>query len=184
MMIKKQQGATLVIGLIMLVLITLIVTTAYSLSSTNLKAVGNLQFHKEALAAANTVLEQMVGTTFATVPTATSVDVDINQDGNNDYTVDIAVPTCISGTPVTWTSSSSGNNSSIELEHIDVDPATASGGSGNNAVNKFLVTATYYNTIWDIKATVTDLVTGATVKVHEGVRAAPMTEAEYTAVCS
>ena len=48
-----QHGATLVVGLIMLVLITLMVTSAFMLSSINLKSVGNMQFRDEAVAAAN-----------------------------------------------------------------------------------------------------------------------------------
>lgn len=169
---KQQAGATLVVGLIMLVLITLVVITAYNLSSTNLKSVGNMQFRDEALAAANMALEQTMGTTFSTTPTAATVEVDLNQDGNNDYTVEIAEPACISGSLVTWSSSTEGNQSSAELEYLE-------GGK-----NTYLTTASFYNTIWDIEATVTDLTTGASVKVHQGVRAEPMTEAEYTAVCS
>lgn len=169
---NRQTGATLVVGLIMLVLITLVVTTAYTLSSTNLKSVGNMQFREEALAAANMALEQMMGTTFATAPAAATVEVDLNQDGTNDYTVDIPQPTCISGSLVTWTSSTEGNKSSAELEYLE------------SGANTHLVTAKFYNTIWDIEATVTDLVSGATVRVHQGVRAAPMTEAQYTAVCA
>jgi Tfp pilus assembly protein PilX len=169
---NRQTGATLVVGLIMLVLITLVVTTAYTLSSTNLKSVGNMQFRDEALAAANMALEQMMGTTFATMPTAATVEIDLNRDGDNDYTVEIPTPTCISGAPVTWTSSNEGNQSSAELEYLE------------SGVNTHLLTVTYYNTIWDIKATVTDLTSGATVQVHQGVRAAPMTEAQFTAVCS
>lgn len=173
MLIKeRQKGATLVVGLIMLVLITLVVITAYNLSSTNLKSVGNMQFRDEALAAANMALEQTMGTTFATAPAAATVEVDLNQDGNNDYTVEIAEPACISGSLVTWTASNEGGGSSAELELLD---------SGKNS---YLTSASFYNTIWDIEATVTDLTTGASVKVHQGVRAAPMTEAEYTAVCS
>lgn len=173
MRMKKQQaGATLVVGLIMLVLITLVVITAYNLSSTNLKSVGNMQFRDEALAAANMALEQMMGTPFAQTPTASTVEVDLNQDGSNDYTVEIAEPACISGSLVTWTSSNEGNQSSAELAYLE---------SGKNT---YLTSTSYYNTIWDIEATVTDLTTGASVKVHQGVRAAPMTEAEFTAVCS
>lgn len=169
---KRQAGATLVVGLIMLVLITLVVITAYNLSSTNLKSVGNMQFRDEALAAANMALEQTMGTTFATAPTAATVEVDLNQDGNSDYTVAIAQPACISGSLVTWSSSEEGGGSSAELELLE---------SGKNT---YLTSASFYNTIWDIEATVTDLTTGASVKVHQGVRATPMTQAEYTAVCS
>ncbi|UUZ64284.1 hypothetical protein LP417_03665 [Polaromonas sp. P1-6] len=40
---RGQSGATLVVALIMLTLITLLVVNAFTLSSSNLKAVGNMQ---------------------------------------------------------------------------------------------------------------------------------------------
>ena len=169
---ERQAGATLVVGLIMLVLITLVVITAYNLSSTNLKSVGNMQFRDEALAAANMALEQTMGTPFAKTPTAATVEVDLNQDGNDDYTVEIAEPACISGSLVTWTSNAEGRGNSAELELLE---------SGENT---HLISDNFYNTVWDIEATVTDLTTGASVKVHQGVRATPISEAEYTAVCT
>ena len=57
---RAQRGVTLIIGLIMLVLITLMVTTAFMLSNTNLKAVGNMQFRDEAIAAANVATEDVL----------------------------------------------------------------------------------------------------------------------------
>jgi len=62
--LRAQRGATLVIGLIMLVLITLMMTSAFMLSSGNLRAVGNMQFRSEAMAAANLAIEQVLGTEF------------------------------------------------------------------------------------------------------------------------
>ena len=49
----RQQGAALIVGLIMLLLLTLMVTAAFTLSGVNLKAVGNMQSRAEATAAAN-----------------------------------------------------------------------------------------------------------------------------------
>jgi Tfp pilus assembly protein PilX len=65
---QKQRGVTLVIGLIMLVLITLMVISAFMLSNTNLKAVGNMQFRDEAIAAANVAIERSLAKTFTLVP--------------------------------------------------------------------------------------------------------------------
>ena len=49
----SQRGITLFVGLIMLVLITLMVTSAFTLSTSNLKSVGNMQARDEAIAAAD-----------------------------------------------------------------------------------------------------------------------------------
>jgi len=85
---NAQRGATLVVGLIMLVLITLMVTTAFMLSNTNLKAVGNMQFRDEAIAAANAAIETVLSTSIK--GTTTKVDI-----GGVNYDVVVATPTCI-----------------------------------------------------------------------------------------
>jgi type II secretory pathway component PulK len=97
---REQRGATLVVGLIMLVLITLMVTTAFMLSTGNLKSVGNMQFRGEALAAANRVIEQVLASPFTDDPAdaAQEIEVDIDKDGKFDYTVVIAEPVCVRAT--------------------------------------------------------------------------------------
>jgi len=140
-----QRGATLVMGLVMLTVITLMVISAFTLSSTNLKSVGNMQFRNDAIAAANKAIEQVVGSAF-TIATATqTINVDLNNDGTVDYVVTVAKPVCIrasvGGGPV---------KSSITL------PNMSSTG--------------FWNTVWDIEATVTDVVSSASVKVHNAVR--------------
>lgn len=85
---RAQRGVTLVVGLIMLVLITLMVVTAFMLSSTNLKAVGNMQFRDEATAAANAAIETVLSTSLS----ATNTTVHI---GGIAYDVAVATPTCL-----------------------------------------------------------------------------------------
>ena len=63
-----QRGViTIFISMMMLLLITVMVVTAYSLSTTNLRAVGNVQARDEAIASANYVIEQVVGSGFTAV---------------------------------------------------------------------------------------------------------------------
>lgn len=143
----RQHGAALAVGLIMLTLITLMVVTAFTLSGSNLKAVGNMQFKNEATAAANKAIEQIISSNFTVATSPETVNVDLNNDGNNDYTVTVAVPSCIratkAGEPIL---------SSISL------------GAGMSA-------ASNWNTVWNIEATVLDVKTGASVRIHSGVRA-------------
>ena len=143
---RSQRGATLIIGLIMIVLITLIVVNAFTLSSSNLKSVGNMQVREEGLAAGNQVMEQVISSTFTTAPAAQTVTVDINKDSTDDYTVAVDTPTCIRATVA-----SAAAPSDVELG------AAMSAGST-------------WNTDWEIGARVQDLATGADVRLKQGVR--------------
>lgn len=158
-----QRGATLVVGLIMLVLITVMVTSAFTLSTTNLQSVGNMQFRDEAIAAANKASEQVLSSPFTTAPVAETINVDLNNDGTTDYEVAFDVPTCIGDSEVIISGSAP---SSVTL------PATFG-----------LPASTFHQTIWDLSARVTDEVSGASVHVRQGVRVL-LTQAQYNAVCS
>lgn len=96
-----QRGATLIVGLIMLVLITFVVVNAFNLSSSNLKAVGNTQDRNESLAAANRSIEEMISTpeVFKVLaPNGYSYTVDLNNGDTTtkrEYAVKIAQPRCV-----------------------------------------------------------------------------------------
>ncbi len=164
-----QRGATLLVGLIMLVIITLLVTSAFSLSTSNLKSVGNMQLRNEAVAAANLAIEQVISSPFTTTPTAETISVDINQDGTYDYDVVIATPTCNRASLSSGAVSSSASFASLAV----------TGGNGTSAMS----VDGFYNTVWDLDATVTDAASGATVHVHSGTRV-KLSESQKNAVCS
>lgn len=157
----KQQGViTIFIAMIMLILITLLVVTAFSLSTTNLRAVGNVQARDGAVAAAQFVIEQVVGEDFGQ-PAANKAridfPVDINEDGVTDYLVNVPTPLCVRHTQATIESSSS---------------VTLPGFSAASA----------WNTVWEIQAVATDVTTGARVSVVQGVRAL-LTDVQKEAEC-
>jgi len=151
-----QRGATLVVGLIMLLLITLVVSSAFTLSGTNLKSVGNMQLRDEAIAAANTASEVVLSSSFTANPAAESIPVDINNDGANDYTVEIAAPECIQ--------------------------ATVSGDAPLCDEEILLCPSDTWNTVWKLKATVTDPASGASSVVNSGVRVL-LTQSQCDDVC-
>lgn len=166
----RQQGATLIVSLIMLVMITLIVTSAISLSMGNLRAVGNMQFRSEAIAAGNTAIERFVSSNFAaslgstTFPVAYNIDT--NSDGTAEYQVNIQQPTCSRASPI--------SNSSAVSRSLDA-----------------CVTTGYWSlcsdTNWDVHATVTDAslfagFTGVSVDIHRGI-ATPLNSAIAASVC-
>lgn len=157
--LHRERGATLIVGLILLVLITLMVTAAFNLSSSNLKSVGNMQFRSEALAATNKAVEQVVASAFTTSPLAQSIDVDMNNDGTRDYMVSIAAPTCISATVA-----AEATLSSLSL-----------GAGMSSAAN--------WDTLWEIDATVTDPVSGAFVRTRTGIRVL-RTQSQKDAECA
>jgi len=141
----KQSGAVLIVSLIMLVLITLTVVTSYNFSTTNLQAVGNMQFRQESIIAANMATEIVTSSAFTNSPAAQEIVIDIDDDGTNDYTVAISAPNCEDATAL-----SSSSPSSISLPNMSSDAT--------------------WNTLWKIEATVTDANSGASVKIVSGIR--------------
>lgn len=57
---RRQQGMTLVMALIMLVLLTVLALTSFSLGNSNLQVVSNMQQREQAIAAANQVIEETI----------------------------------------------------------------------------------------------------------------------------
>lgn len=158
---RRQRGViTIFIAMIMLILITLLVVTAFSLSTTNLRAVGNVQARDEAISAAQLVIEQIIveDASLPAFQTARVQQVDINDDGTNDYTVNVPAPVCVRATRVNTLTSSS---------------VTLPGFSAGDA----------WNTVWEINAIATEATTGASVSVIHAVRVL-LTEVEKNAVCA
>lgn len=160
---QRQDGVTLVVGLVMLTLITLTVVTAFRLSNTNLKSVGNMQFRNEAVAAANEAIEQVISSPFAATPGATQFNVDINNDGSFDYVVDVTLPACTSASVIT-SSTGPGMQTSVDIDGFEAP-------------------APEYDTLWDIQATVTDARSGTSVTVHQGIRRRQLDQASRLANC-
>lgn len=140
---------TLVVSLIMLTLVTIIVVAAAYLSMSNVRAVGNMQFRDEAVAAANIAIEDRISARFDTAPVAPEdiepVSVDLNGDNATDFEVTV-VPTCLKATVA-----SSAPPSSLSLPAV-------------------MTAAPTWNTLWDVDATATDATTSAAVRVRAGVR--------------
>ena len=180
---RTQRGAALIIGMIMLLLITLVVTAAFNLSGANLKAVGNLQTRNEAVAAANRAIEEVAasllvpgsdGTPSLAPPQGTVSMVDINNDGLNDYTVTVAPPVCVRATKAV---DSSGGGST--------GPGGITGGASSSG-SGLAALPDQYNAVWDISTTVTDATpgaTGTTTSVRQGVRAL-LNKAQFEALCA
>jgi Tfp pilus assembly protein PilX len=101
-----QYGATLFMSLIMLLVLTLFAVSAITTSTVNLRIVGNTQFQQEAKAAAQQVIEQFVSLrsnfeiTPGTAYTPAAVNIDVNNDGTDDYIVSIQRSHCLDSRPL------------------------------------------------------------------------------------
>ena len=153
---RLQRGVTLIVGLIMLVMITLLVAGAFTLSSSNLKSVGNMQVREEAVAAANLAVEQVISSPFTDAPVDQEINVDIDKNGSTDYTVTVLAPRCIKAL------------SAIAPKKCQIDP--------------LLLCTSGWNTEWDIDAQVTDAASGGAVRVRQGVRVL-LSDTEKNLVC-
>jgi len=149
---------TLFVAMIILVMITLLVTSAFKVSNTNLKIVSGMQGRQEAIAASEAAIEQTISSAdFTVTPTTTAstpIDIDINNDGVDDYTVTMLLPVCKRTAPVVL---------SNPPTKVQLDCAGSSRFPG-------AMTPTWCsNTIWEVSATTTDKLTAAQTTVRQGV---------------
>lgn len=152
---RPERGAALIVGLIMLLLLTLLVSGAFTMSTVNLKSVGNMQMRDEALAAANSAIEELLALDFVGSGNQT-IPVDIDKDGTDDYQVQILAPSCVR--------------------------ATIAEAASPSSVNLAALSSDTWNTVWQIEGTATNLASGTSVKVREGVRVL-LTDAQKNTQC-
>jgi Tfp pilus assembly protein PilE len=177
--LRRQRGFTLVVGMIMLVLMTLLAISAFQASNVNLRIAGNMQVRQETLAAAQTAIEKALSSSAFTktaIPMAAST-VDLN---GASYTVDFTpAPAC---------------TSVIDIPSEDLDPsvpdefacipsaALLSSGSGLYLAGPPLPASYCANTRWSLTAHVADANTGAKTTVEQGV-AVRVSKADALTVC-
>lgn len=82
---SSQQGITLIVSIIMLVLLTLFVLAAIRLSNVNLRITGNYQWQREMELLTDSAMEQVISSSTSfdntAVQTGTATDYDICTDG-------------------------------------------------------------------------------------------------------
>lgn len=140
---RRQQGATLVVSLVLLIVLTMLVMATLSASNTNLRVVGNMQAQRQLEATAQKAIEDRI----------TSLDFfrdAIDDTGvwaggkasvqfvSNAYVVTVFRPSCSHAKPE----------------------------EGTSALNPLVPEST----TWDVRVTASDPVTGGSVDVTQGVR--------------
>lgn len=168
---RRQRGATLVVALIFLVLMSLFAINAFLGSSTNLRVVGNMQARQEAAAAAQVAIEQTISTTqFATNPVAVGtnpINVDNDGNGTTDYVVRMTPqPSCYRVQPIknSELDATKAADLSCIRSGVVVNPGQDTSEAAVLADNSLCA-----NTEWNVRAEVTDARTGANVAVNQGV---------------
>ena len=138
----RQQGATLVIALIMLVMITLFAVTMVRLSNTSMQVVGNMQTQRSLEASAQYAIENKINT------------IDFFNDavdGVNQF----ATATYVDESPT-------GSLATVRIQKpVCVAQKEATGYSLGNPL-------TPQDNVFEVKATSTDSVTGASVQLVQG----------------
>jgi hypothetical protein len=130
---RHQRGATLLISLIMLVVLTMFALAGFNLSSVNLKIAGNFQIQRGMEAVAQQAIEQVLSTptAFSLTPAAQTITV-------GGYNVAVSAPAC------NYYRTATGYGKDIEtLAPEDTD--------------------------WEVRAAVTDTLTGAQATITQGV---------------
>jgi Tfp pilus assembly protein PilX len=160
---RGQRGVVLIISLLFLVLLTLFIASAFTMSASSMKSVGNTQFQNEAVAATNQAIEQLISSQFQTNPVAQGYNIDVNNDGKTDYAVNFAAPVCLTAS---LTVSNSAPPSSLSL------------GSGFS-----MAASSFYRSTWRLDATVTDASgSGTAMVIHQAVKVL-LTKTQYEANC-
>ena len=165
-----QRGVTLIVSLIMLLLITILAVTSFRLATANLQIAGNMQHRQEAMAAAQSAIEQVVSSTqFTTTPAnavpnpcngvANTTCTDVNGDGLTDITVVVTL-NCLAIQPIPVSSLDFSNPNDAGCL---VNASQSFGVVGGTTANSMCA-----NSVWDTQATATDAVTSATYVIHEG----------------
>ncbi|MBU6484947.1 MAG: pilus assembly PilX N-terminal domain-containing protein [Betaproteobacteria bacterium] len=162
---STQRGATLVIGMIMLILVTLFVLAAINMSTTNLQVMGNEQARNEAIAAAQQVIEQVSSRDFTTNPVAVTATVDVAGNGSTGYSVAVAAPRCLNSVPIKLTELDPTNSNDVPC--FGSAASSAAGVPAGTGTGDSFCSATQ----WDLDATSTDPTnnTGTSVTLHQGV---------------
>ena len=157
-----QRGATLLVTLIMLVVLTLFAVTAIRTGNVGLKIVGNQQSQKLMEAAAAQAVEQVVSNLG-----------NFDAANANAPTTTVAQSVCVNAradlghAPMVLPVNATTPGSCQSGFQVDVEPARCIAGKRQTGGSMTQPLSTYENT-WEIITTVTDTLTGARAKYHQG----------------
>ena len=166
---RRQRGATLIVSLIMLTLITLLAVSSFSLGKGNVQIVGNMQHRNQDVAAAEQAIATSISNVqFTQTPTNfipapcqgnNTVCASVNGDGANDILVLLAAA-CDSIQPISVVQALSDPTLNNCVIGSGQDTGVAGATNGNSMCSR---------SVWEVQASATDTLTGANVAVDQGV---------------
>jgi len=176
-LMRPQRGATLIVALIFLILLTLFAVTSFNLGKSSMQSVGNMQHRNEAMGAAQQAVEEATSTTrLFQSPTAVILNgngtcnggapntkcVDVNGDGKADITVRLTpTPTCVKAQPIL---NSQLDPTNPQDKGCSVQATQAFGVAGATTGNSLCSDST-----WEVTAVAQDSLTQAQYSVTEGI---------------
>jgi len=165
----------MIVGLILLMLVTVLALTTLNLGKSSLQIVGNMQWRKQVISAAQEAIDDAISTTrlflnpdaIYLAPcggVANTKCIDMTGDGNADVTVQLTpTPTCVKAQVF--------KNASINLNLNDpndqacvLSTSQTFGISGAQIANSLCS-----DTVWQVRAQATDNTTQTAIAVAEGV---------------
>jgi hypothetical protein len=164
---RSQRGTSLLVGLVMLVLLTLMAISAFESSNVNLRVVGNMQARQETLSAAQTAIENLLSSAafinIASPPAAVVVGLNAA-----NYNVNfLPVPSCVSTVDIPTEDLDPTNP-----EDFKCIPSAALQQSGIFITGIPLPPSYCSNTRWKVTASAADQTAGTTnavTKLEQGV---------------
>ena len=171
---RRQDGATLMISLIMLLMITLFAIAAFKIGKANMQIVGNSQQRSQTMAAAQMAIEQVMSSSkFAEtpanaiaqpcspggVPSPNTVCTDFNSDGLTKVTAVVA-PTCVK-TQIVPNASLVMTNPEDAGCSLGANQTFGIAGASNN--NSLCADA-----VWNIQAVAKDSLSNASSTIDQG----------------
>ncbi|MBS1154209.1 MAG: hypothetical protein H6R07_133 [Proteobacteria bacterium] len=172
----RQKGFTLVMGMIMLVLLTLMAVAAFHLGANQTIIVANAQHKNEGVDAAQQAIDTVINSSNFTQNPAAAIAigncsdggankmcVDSNGDGANDFTVTLTpAPACVAAAPIP-----AANLDFAKADDLACATETqqAFGVSGATVTGDSLCA----NSTWEVNAQAVDSATNTAVNVTQGV---------------
>ena len=168
---SEQQGTTLVVAMLFLLILSLLAVSSFNSSTTNALVTGNMIARQEGVASAQWLIDETISSTlFATSPkevAAGTYHIDLDGDGTTDYSPRLSPdPSC---------------QRARALKAVELDPADEgdiacmiSGVVHHSGLDTPDLAATTGDSLcasteWNVRAVVEDERTGAVTAVNQGI---------------
>jgi hypothetical protein len=168
---SSQRGVALFLVLILLIAMSWFALSGFRISGQHLQIVGNNQVRTQTLAAAQRAVEQTISSNaFTTDPAAVAavpITTDIDGDGNDDFSAMLTpAPKCYRVRPI--------KTAELDVSLVSDRQCLVSSGGGGTLVERPGSAPAGGNSLcsnseWNISAAASDVKSGASITVNQGV---------------